>query len=367
MKPRVVFLSNYPVPYQLELLAAVEARGELEVTPLFLAPADPGRQWPDGEGPHARTLPGFPASLRPELRLHPTLVKELYAARPELAIVCGYSYATFQAALLALSAARVPTLLWAEVPRLDEGNLMRRLVRRALLAPVRLVRGVLAVGSRAAEAYRVLLGPKMPVVDFPYVCNLDRYLAIERPPRATFTWLFSGQLIPRKGVDVLLAAFAQAAAREPRLRLAIAGDGPEKRLQWNGAMPRELLSRVHWAGFVPWQELPALYASADALVVPSRHDGWGLVVNEAFAAGLPVLATDAVGAALDLVRTGLTGAIVEAGKVAPLAAALVELLPEAPRMGARAREVARRRLLPSLAAERLARLARLAIAGGTLS
>ena len=156
MKPRVVFLSNYPVPYQLELLAAVEARGELEVTPLFLAPADPGRQWADGEGPHARTLPGFPASLRPELRLHPTLVKELYAARPELAIVCGYSYATFQAALLALSAARVPTLLWAEVPRLDEGNLMRRLVRRALLAPVRLVRGVLAVGSRAATAWSAL-------------------------------------------------------------------------------------------------------------------------------------------------------------------------------------------------------------------
>ncbi len=65
--------------------------------------------------------------------------------------------------------------------------------------------------------------------------------------------------------------------------------------------------RVEFAGFKDWNELPGEYASADVLCVPSRYDGWGLVVPEGLASGLPVIATDRMGAALEFVETGRNG------------------------------------------------------------
>jgi len=362
---RVLFLSNFPVPYQMEFLRAVEAGGELSLASYFLADRDPARGWPGPAG--ARVLPSPGASLLPpELRVHPTLPLEIERARPEAAIICGYSYATFQAALALCAVARIPALVWAETPRMAEGGTARRLLRRALIEPVRrMARGVMAVGTRAAEVWRGVLGAGVPVTSFPYVCDLDRYLVIERGARdRPFTFLFSGQLVARKGVDVLLAAFARAAERDPGVRLLVAGDGPDRgRLQ---AQAHALRGGVEFLGFVGWDDLPGVYARADALVIPSRHDGWALVVNEAFGAGLPVIASDAVGAAIELVRPGETGEIVPAGEVEPLAEALLRVQPQATRMGAAAREVARDRLLPSQAAARLARIVEAAIGGERL-
>ena len=108
----------------------------------------------------------------------------------------------------------------------------------------------------------------------------------------------------RKGVDLLARAFKRLAAESPRVRLTIMGEGD--------LMPRvrHLLAgtdRVEWLGFKDWDELPDVYSSAHALCVPSRHDGWALVVPEGLASALPTIATDRTGAALDLVRTGHNG------------------------------------------------------------
>jgi len=117
---------------------------------------------------------------------------------------------------------------------------------------------------------------------------------------------------------------------------------------------------------VPWEALPALYAEADALVLPSRHDGWGLVVNEALASGIPVVATTAVGAATDLLREGETGFLVPPADVGALATALLAAARAPAGMGERARLLARERLLPALAAKRFARLVGDALAGRPL-
>ena len=76
-----------------------------------------------------------------------------------------------------------------------------------------------------------------------------------------------------------------------------------------------------FSGFLPLDELPAEFAAADAFVLPSRHDGWGVVVNQALAAGLPVIATEAVGAA-ELLSAPGTGAVIPAGSADALTAAL---------------------------------------------
>jgi glycosyltransferase involved in cell wall biosynthesis len=123
------------------------------------------------------------------------------------------------------------------------------------------------------------------------------------------TFLYSGSLSHRKGVDLLVRAFTRLAAAHSDVRLKLMGEGRmEPRLR------RELAScdRVDWVGFKDWDELPDVYASAQFLCVPSRHDGWGLVVPEGLASGLPTIATNHTGAALDLIETRRNGWLVQA-------------------------------------------------------
>ena len=352
---RVVFLSNSPVPYQRELLEAIEREGQLEVHPFFLGSRDPGRAWPDPRAiPRTRILPALAVpGAPPELALHWSLPSELRRIHADIAIVCGYSQAAFQLGMATLVGSRCPFVLWSELPRIGVGAAPVRLVRRALIAPVEFSRGVLAIGQRAAEAWRQILRPRIPVANFPYVCDVERYLALPRRPRGArpFTLLFVGQLIERKGVDLLLHAFIAACARRSDLQLRLAGEGP-LRARLEAMVPPGLRTRIEFCGFVPWEALPALYADADALVLPSRHDGWGLVVNEALASGIPVIASEAVGAGLDLLRDGAAGLRVPVGDCAALAEALVRIPETAEQMGRAARALAAK-LSPADAARRL--------------
>jgi glycosyltransferase involved in cell wall biosynthesis len=95
-------------------------------------------------------------------------------------------------------------------------------------------------------------------------------------------------------------------------------------------------------GFVNQSGMGRYYAAADVLVLPSSHEPWGLVLNEGMCFGLPVIASDAVGAAPDLVRSGENGFVYPVGDVTALAAALRRLLADPAgraAMGARSREI----------------------------
>jgi glycosyltransferase involved in cell wall biosynthesis len=98
------------------------------------------------------------------------------------------------------------------------------------------------------------------------------------------------------------------------------------------------LDTVRFLGFRNQQELPLLYAMADLLVLPSIREPWGLVVNEAMAAGCAILASDRVGAAKDLVRDGVNGAVFPAGSVPALAEALERLFADSNRLAEMGRQ-----------------------------
>jgi glycosyltransferase involved in cell wall biosynthesis len=132
-------------------------------------------------------------------------------------------------------------------------------------------------------------------------------------------FLFSGQMIERKGVDVVLAAFERIAQRNEKVALLLLGDGPRKTEYENG-IPEHLRPRVHFTGRLSQNELPAHFAAADVFVFPSRHDGWGVVVNEACGAGLPVIASRQTGAALDLVGEGGNGFLLDCEDIEGFAA-----------------------------------------------
>jgi 1,2-diacylglycerol 3-alpha-glucosyltransferase len=141
-----------------------------------------------------------------------------------------------------------------------------------------------------------------------------------------------GRLAPEKSVELLVEAFAEVAADEPAARLLLVGGGPsEAALRERAARP-DLASRVHLTGMRPRQEALALIKGADLFVSASRTETQGLVLVEALAAGLPVVALEGPGVA-DAVRAGIDGLIVPAepgdGRRLRLAVALRGLIGDA--------------------------------------
>jgi glycosyltransferase involved in cell wall biosynthesis len=129
--------------------------------------------------------------------------------------------------------------------------------------------------------------------------------------------LFCAKLQSWKRPLDLLRAFSEAAVE--RSILVFAGDGPERCRLQEEAAKLDVLQRVRFLGFVNQSQLPAVYSSADVMVLPSDYEPFAVVVNEAMCCGCPVVASDRVGAARDLVAPLGPGFVFPVGGVAALA------------------------------------------------
>ena len=316
----ILIYSTVPSPYQRDLFRALAAEPGLGLRVAYFEKAAPDSPWPEPElEPFERVLRGGCLGRgRVRSHWHWTLPQSLPGER-----------VVINAALTDLSTQWLMRRcrdwwFWGEVMREGHNGLAAR-VRRRLAAPLRRAAGIFAVGRSAAADYaRRFNGVR--VVNLPYHCRLDEFFAIDRESVQAgagrdLRLLFCGQMIERKGIDVLLDAAARAVIeRRAPLRLLLAGreDRIGERL---AALPEGVRERIELVGFTPPDALPALFGRADALVLPSRHDGWGVVINQALAAGLPVIATSAVQAAVDLVEPGRGGWQVAPGDPGALLAA----------------------------------------------
>ena len=133
--------------------------------------------------------------------------------------------------------------------------------------------------------------------------------------------LFVGRFTEEKGMDVLLHA---APRLDEDTGIGFVGVEPtEAHLEF---CRKHHLDRLHFTGFHKKQELAEYYQAADLLVLPTKSDVWGLVINEAMAMGLPVITTDRCGAGLELVRDGVNGYLVPVGDGAALEQRILETL-----------------------------------------
>jgi len=196
---------------------------------------------------------------------------------------------------------------------------------------------VIANSSASAVPYRRAVPHKVVVVH--NGVDLSEYSA-DAVPRGTLRAqlgaapdellvVFTGNLIPRKGVDVLLRAFAQVLRDVPRARLALAGRVPIGSPVDYRARYQELAdtlgisARVHFLGFVA--DVPPLVADADALVLPSLQEPFGRSIIEAMALGAPVVASR-VGGIPEIIEDGQDGLLAAPGDVDELAGALRQVL-----------------------------------------
>lgn len=141
-------------------------------------------------------------------------------------------------------------------------------------------------------------------------------------PVDAVVYLYVGRLEPHKGIQELLGAFALLSPVPEPVALLLVGDGSMQESLTKAALAD---TRICCTGRLSGNALLDVYAAADVFVLPSRFEPWGLVVNEAMASGLPVIATDRVGCVDDLVIEGKTGLVVPAESVQALADAMAAL------------------------------------------
>ena len=137
------------------------------------------------------------------------------------------------------------------------------------------------------------------------------------------------RLVPKKGVDVLLRAFARLAHEDAGVRLVIAGDGPEMPVLQSLARTQGIAQAVTFTGSVDRQALSNLMANASVFCLPSRKEPFGIVLLEALSFGLPVVAT-AVGGVPEVLEGGALGYLVAPDDPEALAAALSRAAAEGP-------------------------------------
>lgn len=303
---KVFVLTDSPSPYQVELFNEIAIRADCELRVGYLRGRDPRRQWTPPDLRHeAINLDRDTSALRQ--------VRE--ASREADLVVFNYYFHPHATELIGERASNGgPWCFWGERPGFRQqawATWGGRVLRRWKLAKLHDSSvPIWGIGKFAIEEYQREFGPQRPYFNLPYYSDLQRFERGRANRRTERVFLFCGSLIARKGVDLVVRAFLQLAGEFSDVRLRIAGDGELRHELVQ--MLRPVSERVEFTGFRKWDELPELYASADVLCVPSRYDGWGLVVPEGLASGLPVIATDRMGAALEFVRTGVNGWLVPA-------------------------------------------------------
>ena len=156
--------------------------------------------------------------------------------------------------------------------------------------------------------------------------------------------LASARFIPKKNLPRLVAAFGRAIeGRDEAPDLVILGDGPEREAVEAAIAAAGLEASVHLPGFRGYDELPALYALSEGFVHVSTSEQWGLVINEAAASGVPIVASTTCGATEVLVEDGVNGFVVDAGRTESITAGLSRLMdltePQRQAMGRAGQEI----------------------------
>ena len=155
-----------------------------------------------------------------------------------------------------------------------------------------------------------------------YACDWDRFACSDVGGHAASSapaFLYVGRYAEQKGLDVLVAAYRQyRAATESPWRLVCAGTGACQPLLAG-------IEGIEDRGFVQPEKLPALMRDASAFVLPSREEPWGVVLQEAAASGLPLICSDACGAAVHLLQDRYNGFLFQTGDAPHLASRMVRL------------------------------------------
>ncbi|MEO8002686.1 MAG: glycosyltransferase family 4 protein, partial [Arenimonas sp.] len=201
----------------------------------------------------------------------------------------------------------------------------------------------LTPGERAEDYLRHYKVPSSRIHRLPHLIDTERFTKSAATAKANgdvdslrrrhgaeaddFVFLFVGKIIPKKRPMLLLESLLelrrQGFSQLPRIKLWCVGNGPMR--EELEALARSEKLPVSFLGFVNQAEMPSVYAAANCLVLPSNgEETWGLVVNEAFACGLPAIVSNEAGCVPELIQEGKSGWVMNSTVPADLAGLFIK-------------------------------------------
>lgn len=337
MTKRVVLLTNFITPYRLPLYQALAARiPEFEV--LISTPMEPNRSWqPKWDGLNVTVQKNL--TLQRKWRHPHGFTEDLYVhipydtlwllqqKQPEVIISGEMGFRTLQAAIYQKFHPETRLILWATVSEYSEQGRgkLREILRRWLVPQAD---AVLVNGQSGARYVRKFGIKDEQIFLAPYTTDITPFLALPlaKDAQQAYRLLYVGQLVERKGIEPFLSALTRWCQAHPdrKIEFWLVGDGPLRSTLEGLSIPGNLSLR--FLGNVAYDQLAEIYSACGIFVFPTLADEWGLVTNEAMAAGLPVLGSLYSQSVEELVTEGKTGWTFRADRDAEMDAAIERVL-----------------------------------------
>ncbi|MDO8490196.1 MAG: glycosyltransferase family 4 protein [bacterium] len=355
-KYSVAFLTSHPVRYQIPLFRNITAHSDVDLMvyycsnfgastnggdfdPQFNRKIDWGEDVYDGY--QYAILPNFASKKSPEFwgQVNPGIISILFREKFDAIIIHGWNGVTNWLAFFAAVVTRTPIFLRGEsgLHQKREVGLMKSIMKMTILKPLfSKCSAFLVIGEENKRFYKMYGAKEEKCYFAPYTVDNDNFFRIALRatevrkkvcaqldiPIDSIVIIVVGKLIKKKSPLDVIRAFSQMKCKEAHL--VFIGDGILR--QSLEIFARSLsLERVHFVGFKNHSEISDYYCLANVFVLASLREPWGLVVNEAMCFGLPVIVSDCVGSAADLVQEFRNGYIFQHGNSQQLAAYLDEL------------------------------------------
>ena len=345
MKRRLTLITEIIAPYRIPVFNALAARDDVDLSVIFLAETDSSlRQWRVYKEDICfayQVLPSWRWRIAGyNILLNREMCARLDRLRPEVVVCGGYNYLASWQALWWANSRRIPFMLWSESNVRDMRSryaIVEALKKHFLNA----CNGFVVPGRASLEYLRELGVGHRPIFTAPNAVDVDFFSRTSRWARENAAdvrrrkglldryFLYVGRLVAEKGVFELLEAYVKLGAdAHGAPGLVFVGDGVERR-RLEAKAQEKARGKVQFFGFAQREDLAEFYGLAEALVLPTYSDPWGLVVNEAMACALPVIVSKAAGCVEDLVAEGLNGFVVPPRDIAALRIAMRTLVDSA--------------------------------------
>ncbi|MBZ9572242.1 glycosyltransferase family 4 protein [Patescibacteria group bacterium] len=350
-KYKLAILTSHPIPYQTPLFQKLAEHPKIDLMVYFCSDFGVNKKldpkfgipvkWdkPLLEGYFYKFLKNHSPNPSTEFwgLINPGIIKELWRERYNAILVHGYTLFTSWLAFFGAWITRTPIIFRGETLLLSHQPEWRRIIKNVVLRPLfRRIKAFLPIGTRSSEFYSYYGVSKHKLFLGPYSVDNDYFFEQRRKwqpkkekikkelniPFKLPIILYVGKIYKIKAPFDLLKAFEKI---QEKAALIFVGEG-EDRERLESYKKERNIKNVYFLGFKNQSELGKYYVVADIFVLPSIREKWGLVINEAMCFSLPIITTDGVTAAVDLVRREENGFIYLKGNIEMLIKYLKELI-----------------------------------------
>ena len=263
------------------------------------------------------------------------LVRWIRKHQVDVVIVNGYALEAYRTLQVACFLIGIPCCLWGDSNIHGDLNtgLKSVIKSRVLKWYLKTAKLCLPCGSAGTDYFRKYEVPSDKLHVFSLEPDCESIISLSgkdiKLTLSRFTMrlkrrriVFSGRFIEKKHPEIALKCFCEIAHKYSDWDFVLVGDGPLKK-ELMHQVPADLRGRVFFTGFLTEQkQVSAIYRASDVLLHPADYEPWALVIHEAVAAGMAIVASEVVGAAIDLVEDGRNGFRCPVGNISSFVEAL---------------------------------------------